>query len=127
MIADVNGPLIVTSFPVTSVTVTAVPSPRSKTNPALIPVVLSTVNTVSPIGASVVNFVDATVPPDPVTAVTCAPETIPVPVNGDPTGGGAPVNPIISLPAAVAKLVVTVPEVPLENKLNTGFEIPAPV
>jgi hypothetical protein len=64
--------------------------------------------------------VDATVPPPPVTAVTCVPLAIPDPDNGAPIGGGLPLKPIIALPEAVIKLVVIVPLDPAEKTLNVG-------
>jgi hypothetical protein len=82
---------------------------------------------VAPTGALETSCVDATIPPAPVTAVTCVPTFIPVPDNGEPTGGGDPVNPIVSLPAAVISEVVIVPLLPAENTVKDGLPIAEPV
>ena len=69
LIGKVRPELNVRSLPTTLVTNTAIPSPRSKTNPALMPVVSVTVIVVSPAIALVIKVVVAAVPPGPLTAV----------------------------------------------------------
>ena len=123
----VNAPPRLTVLPTTSVTTTENPSPRSNTKPGLMPVVFTTTMLVAPISAFETTCVDAITPPLPVTAVTCAPVDIPVPLNGEPTGGGAPVNPIVSLPKAVVSEVVIVPLLPAENTVKDGLPIDDPV
>ena len=123
----VNALPKLTVFPVMSVTLTAYPSPRSNTNPGLIPVVLLTTMLVSPMDAFVVQVVDAAEPPGPVTEVIWEPVVTPVPVSGEPSGGGEPLNPIMSTPAGVIKLVVIVPLDPAEKMLNAGAPMLEPV
>ena len=78
---------IVTSFPEIFVTTACTPSPLSKISPEEIPVVSSTVNTVSPIDPNKVSFVVACVVPSPFTEVIVEPVITPVPLIGALNGG----------------------------------------
>ena len=73
------------------VTTVWTPSPLFKIWPVAIPVVLLTVNTVSPASAFIAKVVEAVVVPEPVTFVTDVPVFNPVPVKGEPIKGAVPV------------------------------------
>ena len=110
-----------------SVTAIDVPSPRLITKPAEMPVVDLTTIVVSLTAASDVSCVAVTVPPVPTIAVTCVPVGTPETDTGEPNGGAEPVKPTTEDPVAVIKLVVTVPDCPLDITLKFGVPTDAPV
>ncbi len=84
-------------------------------------------NIESTIKALACSWVEAAVPPAPATEVICEPEAIPVPERGAPIGGADELKPIVVVPDGEIKLVVIVPELPVDATLKLGEPTPAPV
>jgi hypothetical protein len=91
------------------------------------PVVSVTFIVVALIAALALSVVDAAVPPEPVTAVICAPTVTPVPLTGAPICGPPELNPMVVLLMGVIKLVVIVPEKPPDTTVKLGDPTAAPV
>ena len=89
------------------------PSPRSIPNPSNIPMVLSILRVLTPGDVFVCIVVDATIPPSPTTPETWVPVAIPVPDNGEPIMGAAPVKANELAFAGVLNCVSIVPALPL--------------